>query len=138
MAKPMEDGQHIRTTNTEIVATEILRHLHVGRYSGVIQYFERRVVIPLDVPANASQVEPSQSRTRRNLFAEEPKLSPPIVTEEWVDEDQVDLCLIRHYHERIEREVAASSSRLATFKPSTTGQAPTGEKLTNQIKRRPC
>ena len=33
-----------------------------------------------------------------------------MVTEEWVDEDQLDLCLIRHYHERMERESAASSS----------------------------
>ena len=33
-----------------------------------------------------------------------------MVTEEWVDEDQLDLCLIRHCHERMERESAASSS----------------------------
>ena len=143
-AKTTEDGQHIQTTNTEIVATEMLSHRHVGRFSERIQYFERRVVIPLDVMApNAREVDPSQSRTRRNLFPEDPKLSPPIVTEEWVDEDQVDLCLIRHYHERIERETAAtpststsSGSRL-TLKPST-GQSPTTGKLNPQAKRQPC
>ena len=95
-----EDEQHVQTN--------IIDHRHVGRFPERIQYFERRVVVPLDgAPANASKVDRSQSRTRR--FTEEPKLSSPIVTEEWVDEDQLDLCLIRRYHERIEIEAAASS-----------------------------
>ena len=92
----------------EHVQTTVIHHHHVGRFSERVQYFERRVVVPLDgAPANASKVDRSQSRTRR--FTEEPKLSSPIVTEEWVDEDQLDLCLIRRYHERIEIEAAASS-----------------------------
>ena len=122
----IEDEQHVQTN--------IIDHRHVGRFSERIQYFERRVVVPLDgAPANASKVDRSQSRTRR--FTEEPKLSSPIVTEEWVDEDQLDLCLIRRYHERMERESTASSSASSSIgSRPTSHQEPEKPATTEELK----
>ena len=66
---------------------------------------------------------------------EEPKLSSPIVTEEWVDEDQLDLCLIRRYHERIERESTASSLASSSIESRPTpGQEPVKPATTDELK----
>ena len=119
----IEDGQPIQTT--------LIDHRHVGRFSERTQYFERRVAVPLGASADANEV--SQSRTRR--FTEEPKLSSPIVTEEWVDEDQLDLCLIRRYHERMERESAASSSASSSIgSRPTSHQEPEKPATTEELK----
>ena len=119
----IEDGQPIQTT--------LIDHRHVGRFSERTQYFERRVAVPLGASADANEV--SQSRTRR--FTEEPKLSSPIVTEEWVDEDQLDLCLIRRYHERIERESTASSLASSSIESRPTpGQEPVKPATTDELK----
>ena len=119
----IEDGQPIQTT--------LIDHRHVGRVSERTQYFERRVAVPLGASADANEV--SQSRTRR--FTEEPKLSSPIVTEEWVDEDQLDLCLIRRYHERMERESTASSSASSSIgSRPTSHQEPEKPATTEELK----
>ena len=119
----IEDGQPIQTT--------LIDHRHVGRFSERTQYFERRVAVPLGASADANEV--SQSRTRR--FTEEPKLSSPIVTEEWVDEDQLDLCLIRRYHERIKRESTASSSASSSIgSRPTSRQEPEKPATTEELK----
>lgn len=134
----MADGKNQTTTDTEIVTTDILKHRHVGRFLERTQYFQRRVVIPLDVPKTVREVTPSRSGLRKRKMVEAPKLSQPIVTEEWVDEDRLDLWVIKHYHERMERAAAAAAagtttpgSQLTRLK-GTPGQAlgPGGKPLT--------
>ena len=135
----MADGKNQTTTDTEIVTTDILKHRHVGRFLERTQYFQRRVVIPLDVPKTVREVTPSRSGLRKRKMVEAPKLSQPIVTEEWVDEDRLDLWVIKHYHERMERAAAAVAAGTATTPGSqltrlktTPGQAlgPGGKPLT--------
>lgn len=110
----MADGKNQTTTDTEIVTTDILKHRHVGRFLERTQYFQRRVVIPLDVPKTVREVTPSRSGLRKRKMVEAPKLSQPIVTEEWVDEDRLDLWVIKHYHERIEKAAAAAAAGTTT------------------------
>jgi nucleosome-remodeling factor subunit BPTF len=50
-------------------------------------------------------------------MVEAPKLSQPIVTEEWVDEDRLNLWVIKQYHERIEKATAMAAAASTT--PST-------------------
>ena len=108
------DGKNQQTTETEIVTTDILKHRHVGRFLERTQYFQRRVVIPLDVPKTVREVTPSRSGLRKRKMVEAPRLSQPIVTEEWVDEDRLDLWVIKHYHERMERAATATATSAAT------------------------
>ena len=107
------DGKNQLTTDSEIVTTDILKHRHVGRFLEKTQYFQRRVVIPLDVPKTVREVAPSRSGLRKRKLVEAPKFSQPIVTEEWIEEDRLDLWSIRHYHERAER---ANTPTLTRFK----------------------
>ena len=104
------DGKNQQTTDAEIVTTELLRHRHVGRFLEKTQYFQRRVVIPLDVPKTVREVAPSRSGLRKRKLVEAPKLSQPIVAEEWVDEERLELWEIRQYHERMERAAAAAAT----------------------------
>lgn len=107
------DGKNQQTTETEIITTDILKHRHVGRFLERTQYFQRRVVIPLDVPKTVREVTPSRSGLRKRKMVETPRLSQPIVTEEWVDEDRLDLWVIKHYHERVERAAATAAAAAA-------------------------
>ena len=111
------DGKNQQTTETEIVTTDILQHRHVGRFLERTQYFQRRVVIPLDVPKTVREVTPSRSGLRKRKMVEAPRLSQPIVTEEWVDEDRLELWVIKQYHEKMERaaaNAAATASGIST------------------------
>jgi len=51
-----------------------------------------------------SEVTPSRSGLRKRKRAESPDRSDPIVTEEWVDEDKVELWEIKFFGERQERK----------------------------------
>ena len=114
------DGKSQLTTETEIVTTDILKHRHVGRFLEKTQYYQRRVVIPLDVPKTVREVTPSRSGLRKRKMVEAPRLSQPIVTEEWVDEDRLELWVIKHYHERMERAAAAAAASANTPTSSVT------------------
>ena len=115
------DGKSQLTTDTEIVTTEILKHRNVGRFLEKTQYFRRRVVIPLDVPKTVREVAPSRSGLRKRKLVEAPKLTQPLVSEEWVDEDKLELWEIRQYHERAERVTTPVLTRLksGTTTPTT-------------------
>lgn len=106
------DGKNQLTTDSEIVTTDILKHRHVGRFLEKTQYFQRRVVIPLDVPKTVREVAPSRSGLRKRKLVEAPKFSQPVVSEEWIDEDRLDLWSIRHYHEKAERANTPIPTRL--------------------------
>lgn len=124
------DGKNQLTTDTEIVTTDVLRHRHIGRFLERTQYFQRRVVIPLDVPKTVREVAPSRSGLRKRKLVEAPRLSQPIVSEDWIDEDRLDLWEIRQYHERIERAASGvgTTPTMTRFKtaaaasPQTTAQ----------------
>ena len=45
----------------EHVQTTVIHHHHVGRFSERVQYFERRVVVPLGAPANANEATPANA-----------------------------------------------------------------------------
>jgi len=106
------DGKNQLTTDSEIVTTDILKHRHVGRFLERTQYFQRRVVIPLDVPKTVREVAPSRSGLRKRKLVEAPRFSQPVVSEEWIDEDRLDLPSIRHYHEKAERANTPIATRL--------------------------
>jgi len=90
------DGKNQLTTETEIITTDILKHRHVGRFLERTQYFQRRVIIPLDVPKTVREITPSRSG------------------------------LIKHYHERVERAAAnAAAAAAAAAAASSSSSTPT-------------
>nr|CAB3516219.1 unnamed protein product [Spodoptera littoralis] len=100
-AKPASaDGKHQLTTDTEIVSLELLKHRHIGQFSERTQYLRRRVVIPLELPKT--------------------------VSEEWVDEDKLELWEVRQYGERTER--ATPVTRTSTGKLPQRNVAPPGQR----------
>ncbi|CAG9783721.1 unnamed protein product [Diatraea saccharalis] len=103
-AKPATaDGKHQLTTDTEIVSLELLKHRHIGQFSERTQYLRRRVVIPLELPKTVREVTSIRSGLRKRKRAESPQNTEPQVSEEWVDEDKLELWEVRQYGERTER-----------------------------------
>lgn len=123
-AKPATaDGKHQLTTDTEIVSLELLKHRHIGQFSERTQYLRRRVVIPLELPKTVREVTSIRSGLRKRKRAESPQNTEPQVSEEWVDEDKLELWEVRQYGERTER--ATPVTRTSTGKlPQRTPAAP--------------
>ncbi|XP_045520009.1 nucleosome-remodeling factor subunit NURF301 isoform X1 [Pieris brassicae] len=117
------DGKHQLTTDTEIVSLELLKHRHVGQFSERTQYLRRRVVIPLELPKTVREVTSIRSGLRKRKRAESPQNTEPQVTEEWVDEDKLELWEVRQYGERAERMTPVT--RTTTGKLPPRGRAPT-------------
>lgn len=103
-AKPATaDGKHQLTTDTEIVSLELLKHRHMGQFSEHTQYLRRRVVIPLELPKTVREVTSIRSGLRKRKRAESPQNTEPQVSEEWVDEDKLELWEVRQYGEKSDR-----------------------------------
>ncbi|KPJ15071.1 hypothetical protein RR48_09098 [Papilio machaon] len=103
-AKPATaDGKHQLTTDTEIVSLELLKHRHIGQFSERTQYLRRKVVIPLELPKTVREVTSIRSGLRKRKRAESPQNTEPQVSEEWVDEDKLELWEVRQYGERADR-----------------------------------
>ncbi|XP_041977903.1 nucleosome-remodeling factor subunit NURF301 [Aricia agestis] len=103
-AKPATaDGKHQLTTDTEIVSLELLKHRHIGQFSERTQYLRRKVVIPLELPKTVREVTSIRSGLRKRKRAESPQNTEPQVSEEWVDEDKLELWEVRQYGEKAER-----------------------------------
>ena len=99
--KPLTlDGKNQVTTETEIVTTELLKHRNVGMFMDLTQYFRRRVVIPLELPKTVREVTSIRSGLRKRKRAESPQQTDPQVSEEWIDEDKLELWEIRQYFEK--------------------------------------
>lgn len=94
------DGKNQVTTETEIVTTELLKHRNVGMFMELTQYFRRRVVIPLELPKTVREVTSIRSGLRKRKRAESPQQTDPQVTEEWIDEDKLELWEIKQYFEK--------------------------------------
>lgn len=116
-AKPVSaDGKHQLTTDTEIVSLELLKHRHIGPFSERTQYLRRRVVIPLELPKTVREVTSIRSGLRKRKRAESPQNTEPQVSEEWVDEEKLELWEVRQYGERTERATPVTRT--------TTGKLP--------------
>ncbi|XP_059054430.1 nucleosome-remodeling factor subunit NURF301 [Achroia grisella] len=116
------DGKHQLTTDTEIVSLELLKHRHIGQFSERTQYLRRRVVIPLELPKTVREVTSIRSGLRKRKRAESPQNTEPQVSEEWVDEDKLELWEVRQYGERTER--ATPVTRTSTGKLPQRTQPP--------------
>lgn len=99
------DGKHQITTETEIISLEMLKHRNIGQFLDKTQYLRRKVIIPLEVPKTVREVTSIRSGLRKRKRAESPQSMEPQVTEEWVDEDKLELWEIKQYGERVERAV---------------------------------
>ncbi|XP_046404076.1 nucleosome-remodeling factor subunit NURF301 isoform X3 [Ischnura elegans] len=110
---PSGDGKHQVTTDTEITSTELLRHRHVGAFLEKTQYLRRKVTIPLELP-KAVRVTSHRLGLRKRKRAESPQSTEPQVTEEWVDEERLELWEIKQYGERRERANAHVVTRSRT------------------------
>ncbi|CAK1552071.1 unnamed protein product [Leptosia nina] len=111
------DGKHQLTTDTEIVSLELLKHRHVGQFSEKTQYLRRRVVIPLELPKTVREVTSIRSGLRKRKRAESPQNTEPQVTEEWVDEDKLELWEVRQYGERAERMTPVTRATTGKLPP---------------------
>ncbi|KAK0170901.1 hypothetical protein PV328_008686 [Microctonus aethiopoides] len=101
MVKPLSaDGKHQITTDTEIMSLEILKHRHVGQFMDRTQYLRRKVVIPLELPKQVREVTSIRSGLRKRKRPESPQSTEPQVSEEWVDEDKLELWEIKQYGDR--------------------------------------
>jgi nucleosome-remodeling factor subunit BPTF len=97
---PNTEGKHQLTTETEILSLELLKHRHVGQFLEKTQYLRRKVVIPLELPKTVREVTSIRSGLRKRKRPESPQSTDPQVTEEWVDEDKLELWEIKQYGER--------------------------------------
>ncbi|VEN57753.1 unnamed protein product [Callosobruchus maculatus] len=100
---PTTDGKHQITTETEILSLELLKHRHVGQFMERTQYLRRKVVIPLELPKTVREVTSIRSGLRKRKRPESPQNTDPQVTEEWVDEDKLELWEIKLYGEKLEK-----------------------------------
>ena len=130
MAKPpTNDGKHQVTTDTEIMSMEILKHRHLGQFMDRTQYLMRKVVIPLELPKTVREVTSIRSGLRKRKRAESPQNTEPQVSEEWLDEDKLELWNIRQYGELLERQATQAVTRARSG--ATAGQAGALSKDTN-------
>ncbi|PSN39772.1 hypothetical protein C0J52_15320, partial [Blattella germanica] len=125
---PSNDGKHQVTTDTEIMTLEILKHRHVGEFLDRTQYMRRKVVIPLELPKTVREVTSIRSGLRKRKRAESPQSTEPQVTEEWVDEDKLELWEIKQYGDRLEKANAqvVTRSRSGSLAPKAGGDGGAG------------
>ncbi|XP_033322004.1 nucleosome-remodeling factor subunit NURF301 E(bx) isoform X1 [Megalopta genalis] len=120
--KPLStDGKHQITTDTEIMSLEILKHRHVGQFLDKTQYLRRKVVIPLELPKQIREVTSIRSGLRKRKRPESPQSTEPQVTEEWVDEDKLELWEIKQYGDRLEKANAQIITRSRSGQPQSAG-----------------
>ncbi|XP_041673909.1 nucleosome-remodeling factor subunit NURF301 isoform X2 [Drosophila eugracilis] len=108
---PTADGKHQVTTETEIVTLELLRLRHAGRYGEKTSYLRRKVVIPLEMPKTIREVTSIRSGLRKRKRAESPQPTEPQISEEWVDEDKLELWEIKFIGEKQEKARLSAVTR---------------------------
>ncbi|XP_050310711.1 nucleosome-remodeling factor subunit NURF301 isoform X3 [Anthonomus grandis grandis] len=116
---PNTEGKHQITTETEILSLELLKHRHVGQFLEKTQYLRRKVVIPLELPKTVREVTSIRSGLRKRKRPESPQSMDPQVTEEWVDEDKLELWEIKQYGEKVEKanQQVVTRSRTGNLPP---------------------
>ncbi|XP_030386178.1 nucleosome-remodeling factor subunit NURF301 isoform X2 [Scaptodrosophila lebanonensis] len=108
---PSADGKHQVTSETEIVTVELLKLRHAGRYGEKTSYLRRKVVIPLEMPKTIREVTSIRSGLRKRKRAESPQPTEPQISEEWVEEDKLELWEIKFIGEKQERARLATVTR---------------------------
>ncbi|XP_037722517.1 nucleosome-remodeling factor subunit NURF301 isoform X3 [Drosophila subpulchrella] len=108
---PSTDGKHQVTTDTEIVTLELLKLRHAGRYGEKTSYLRRKVVIPLEMPKTIREVTSIRSGLRKRKRAESPQPTEPQISEEWVDEDKLELWEIKFIGEKQEKARLSAVTR---------------------------
>ena len=108
------DGKLQETTESAILTTEIVKHRNSGRFQEITEYFQRKVTIPLNVPAPSTDATPIRSGLRKRKREEAPRQTEPEVIEKWVPEEKLELWEIRAYRDRLERDKNASQTRTRT------------------------
>lgn len=113
------DGKNQITTDTEIMTLEILKHRHIGENLEKTQYLRRKIVIPLELPKTIREVNPIRSGLRKRKREETPQNTEPQVSEEWVDEDKLELWEIKQYCEKLEKanNITLTRSRTGSITP---------------------
>ncbi|KFB42218.1 AGAP006133-PA-like protein [Anopheles sinensis] len=121
--KPLTpDGKIQVTSESEITSFELLRHRHLGMFNERLAYLRRKVLIPLELPKTVrAEVQSIRSGLRKRKRAESPQHTEPQVTEEWIEEDQLELWEIKLYGERQEKMAAASATPVTR---NSTGKLP--------------
>lgn len=120
--KPVtSDGKHQVTTESEIMSLEILKHRYAGIFNERMQYLRRKVVIPLELPKTVREVQSIRSGLRKRKRAESPQQTEPQVSEEWIDEDKLELWEIKLYGEKQEKLAAAQAQHVTR---TSTGKLP--------------
>ncbi|CAH1170436.1 unnamed protein product [Phaedon cochleariae] len=117
---PNTEGKHQITTETEILSLELLKHRHVGQFMERTQYLRRKVVIPLELPKTVREVTSIRSGLRKRKRPESPQNMDPQVSEEWVDEEKLELWEIKQYGEKVEKaaQQVITRSRTGTLPPT--------------------
>ncbi|XP_058463796.1 nucleosome-remodeling factor subunit NURF301 [Malaya genurostris] len=121
MKPATSDGKHQVTTESEIMSLEILKHRYAGVFNERLQYLRRKVVIPLELPKTVREVQSIRSGLRKRKRAESPQQTEPQVSEEWIDEDKLELWEIKLYGERQEKLAAA---QIQPVTRTSTGKLP--------------
>uniref|UniRef100_A0A1A9ZBU0 Nucleosome-remodeling factor subunit NURF301 n=1 Tax=Glossina pallidipes TaxID=7398 RepID=A0A1A9ZBU0_GLOPL len=141
---PSADGKHQMTTENEIVTLELLKFKTGGRYGERTQYLRRKVVIPLELPKTVREVTSIRSGLRKRKRADSPQPTEPQISEEWVDEDKLELWEIKFIGEKAEksklmttrafaqRQNEATNSQMAT--DSTLNKSSNVTKTTDDVK----
>ncbi|KAG7208953.1 hypothetical protein KM043_015126 [Ampulex compressa] len=140
-AKPLStDGKHQITTDTEIMSLEILKHRHCGQFLDRTQYLRRKVVIPLELPKQVREVTSIRSGLRKRKRPESPQSTEPQVSEEWVDEDKLELWEIKQYGDRsrsgVPQSVVVGSNRSSGANSNMGDQLVSGKATPEEIKEK--
>lgn len=93
-------GPHTVSTDTEIITTELLQKRHRGVYGLHTQYLQRKIIVPIGGGGgHRDEYTPIRSGLRERRRAASPKQKDPSVTEDWIDEDQLELWQIKQFSE---------------------------------------
>ncbi|KAM7358275.1 nucleosome-remodeling factor subunit NURF301 E(bx) isoform 2-T3 [Cochliomyia hominivorax] len=111
---PSADGKHQINTENEIITLELLKVRNCGRYGERTQYLRRKVVIPLELPKTIREVTSIRSGLRKRKRAESPQPTEPKISEEWVEEDKLELWEIKLIGEKIEKAKLTATTRSVT------------------------
>ncbi|KPP77267.1 nucleosome-remodeling factor subunit BPTF-like, partial [Scleropages formosus] len=121
------------TSETEITTTEIIKRRDVGPYGIRSEYCIRKIVCPIGVPESPKEAHTPQRKGLRSSAlrpkkSEAPKQTGPVVMENWVPEEELELWEIRAFSERVDREKAqaveqAKMSKRLELQKSTSGSS---------------
>ncbi len=113
---PTTDGKNQITTETEILTTELLKHRFCGLFMEKTQFLRRKILITLELPKTVREMNPIRSGLRKRKRAESPVQTEPQVSEEWIDEDKLELWEIKQYGEKQDKVNMVPITRTSTGK----------------------